>query len=97
MVTLRVRLTVRDYDMWRDAFEKDAVGREAHGATGYRILRLQHDPTRVELDIDFPTQTEAEKFLDVMRREVWPSPEKAPAKLGTPETSILEFMEHHAY
>lgn len=97
MVTLRVRLTVRDYDMWRDAFGKDVAGREAHGATGYRIFRLQHDPTKVELDCDFRTGTEAEKFLDVMRREVWPSPEKAPAKLGTPETSILELMEHHAY
>lgn len=97
MVTLRVRLTVRDYGMWRDAFGKDAAGREAHGATGYRIFRLHDDPTRVELDLDFPTATEAEKFLDVMRREIWPSPEKAPAKLGTPETSILEFKEQHTY
>lgn len=97
MATLRMRLTVRGYDMWRDAFEKDAAGREVHGATGYRIFRLEDDPTRVEVDIDFPTATEAQKFLDVMRREVWSSPEKAPAKLGTPEASILEFMEHHAY
>ena len=97
MITLRVRLRVQDYDMWRAAFEKDAAGRQAHGATGYRILRLHDDPNKVELDLDFPTPTEAEKFLEVMRRDVWPDPDKAPAKLGTPETSILEVMETHAY
>ena len=97
MVTLRVRLRVRDYDMWRDAFGKDAGGRQASGATGYRIFRLHEDPARVELDVDFPTATEAEKFLEVMRRDVWNDPEKAPAKLGTPETSILQVMETHAY
>lgn len=97
MITMRVRLRVQDYDMWREAFGKDSGGRQAHGATGYRIFRLHEDPNRVELDVDFPTPTEAEKFLEVMRRDVWPDPEKAPAKLGAPETSILEVMETHAY
>lgn len=97
MVTLRVRLTVRDYDMWRSAFGRDAAGRQANGATGYRIFRLPVSPPKVELDLDFPTATQAETFLDIMRRDVWSSPEKAPAKLGTPETSILEFVENHAY
>jgi hypothetical protein len=97
MVTLRVRLNVNDYDMWREAFGRDSGGRQAHGATGYRIFRLTEDPNRVELDTDFPTSTEAEKFLEVMRRDVWPDPAKAPAKLGTPEASILDVMETHAY
>jgi len=97
MVSLRVRLKVRDYDMWREAFGKDAAGRQASGATGYRIFRGQEDPNRVELDLDFPTSTEAEKFLEVMRRDVWPDPDKSPAKLGAPETSILDVVETHAY
>jgi len=97
MTTLRVRLRVRDYDMCRQAFGKDAAGRQAHGATEYRIFRLHEDPRRVELDVDFPTPTEAEKFLEAMRRDVWPDPGKAPAMLGSPETSILEVMETHAY
>jgi hypothetical protein len=97
MFSLRVRLRVRDYDMWREAFGTDAGGRQASGATGYRIFRLSEDPNRVELDLDFPTSTEAEKFLDVMRRDVWPDPAKSPAKLGAPEASILQIMETHAY
>jgi hypothetical protein len=97
MTTLRVLLTVQDYDLWREAFGKDAGGRQAHGATGYRIFRRHEDPHRVELDVDFPTPTEAEDFLEVMRRDVWPDPEKAPAKLGTPDTSVLDVMETHVY
>ena len=97
MTTLRVLLTVQDYDLWREAFGKDAGGRQAHGATGYRIFRRHEDPHRVELDVDFPTPTEAENFIEVMRRDVWPDPEKAPAKLGTPDTSVLDVMETHVY
>lgn len=97
MVTLRVKLRVNAYESWREAFGKDAAGRQAHGASGYRIFRLCEDPNRVELDLDFPTSTEAEKFLEVMRRDVWPDPQKSPAKIGAPETSILDVMETHAY
>jgi hypothetical protein len=97
MVTLRVRLTVRDYDMWHAAFDKDAGGREAHGCTGYRIFRLVENDNRVELDMDFANALQAETFLGVLRHEVWPSSDKAPAKLGTPETSILQIMESHSY
>ena len=32
--TLRVELEVRDYDLWRSAFDKDAGGRERSGAAG---------------------------------------------------------------
>lgn len=97
MVTMRVRLVVRDYEMWRTAFGKDAAGRQSFGATGYRIFRPQQTPTRVELDVDFSTAAEAEAFLEALRRDVWSSSEKAPAKVGAPEVSILEFVENHAY
>ena len=97
MVTLRVRLMVHDYNMWRAAFDKDAGGREAHGCTGYRIFRPTDDDNRVELDLDFESATQAETFLGVLRNEVWPSSDKAPAKVGAPETSTLELMESHSY
>lgn len=37
MSTLRVELEVSDYDQWREAFEKDAAGRQESGAVEYRI------------------------------------------------------------
>lgn len=40
MATLRIDLEVRDFDMWRNAFGKDAGGRGEHGARRHRIFRV---------------------------------------------------------
>ncbi len=42
--------------------------------------------------VDFDTTAEAERFLGFLRERVWPSPDKAPALVGTPRTSILEVV-----
>ena len=95
--TLRVELQVRDYDMWRAAFERDAAGRERHGAREYRIFRPLDDDKTVMLDLDFSDADQADGFLQVMKRDVWPNPEKAPAKLGVPKTRIARMVESHTY
>jgi hypothetical protein len=95
--TLRIELRVGDYDRWRQAFEQDAGGRQRSGARCYRIFRGVEDPNYVMLDLDFDSTKQAEGFLEIMRTEVWPSPEKAPAKLGTPQTRIIEMVESVEY
>ncbi len=97
MVTLRVELQVRDYDLWRGAFEGDAGGRREAGMRRYRIFRPMDDPKAVMLDADFDTSEAAEAFLHIMRTRVWPDPEKAPAKVGAPKTRIMEMVESHEY
>jgi hypothetical protein len=97
MATLRIDLEVKDYDLWRTAFGKDAGGRGRHGAQRHRIFRAAGDGHRVSLDIDFPTVAEAERFLTVLRTQVWPSPDKAPAKIGAPSTQIIEMVEAEDY
>jgi hypothetical protein len=97
MTTLRVELEVRDYDLWRSAFEKDAGGRERSGARRYRIFRPVGDKHEVLLDLDFDSPSEAGVFLDTLREKVWPSPEKAPAKVGEPRAHILEMVEAREY
>ena len=97
MIALRIEVQVRDYDMWRDAFERDAGGRQRSGAQGYRIFRPVDDSGRVAVDLDFETKDKAEAFLEIMRTKVWPSPEKAPAKIGTPKTHILDLVETKTY
>ena len=94
---MRVELKVRDYDMWRQAFEGDAGGRQQAGMRRYRIFRPTDDPQSVKLDADFDTAAEAEGFLEIMRTRVWPDPAKAPAKVGTPQTRILEMVENKDY
>ena len=97
MTTLRIDLEVKDYDLWRTAFGKDAGGRGRHGAQRHRIFRAAGDDHRVSLDIDFPTVAEAERFLTVLRTQVWPSPDQAPAKIGAPSTQIIEMVETADY
>ncbi len=95
--TLRVELRVRDYDLWRRAFEGDAGGRQQAGMRRYRIFRPTDDATCVMLDADFDSAQEAEAFLDIMRTRVWSDPEKAPAKVGVPLTRIVELVETREY
>ena len=97
MATLRVELEVRDYDLWRSAFEKDAGGRVRSGARRYRIFRPVDNEHAVVLDIDFDSAPEASAFLDILRTKVWPSPEKAPAKIGEAKTHILELADSREY
>lgn len=97
MVTLRVELQVRDYDLWRGAFERDAGGRKEAGMRRYRIFRPTDDPNCVMIDADFDTAGEADGFLEIMRTRVWPDPEKAPAKLGLPKTRVVEMVESKDY
>ena len=97
MATLRIDLEVRDYEMWRDAFDKDTGGRGRHGARRHRIFRAVGDDRKVTLDIDFDTASEADSFLTVLRNNVWSSSDKAPAKVGTPSAQIIDLAESHEY
>jgi hypothetical protein len=97
MATLRIDLEVQDYHLWRTAFGKDAGGRGRHGARRHRIFQAAGDERRVSSDIDFSTMAEAERFLTVLRDEVWPSPDKAPAKIGAPAARIIEMVEAEDY
>ncbi len=97
MATLRIDLEVKDYGLWRTAFGKDAGGRGRHGARRHRIFQAAGDEHRVSLDIDFSTVAEAEGFLAVLREQVWPSPDKAPAKIGAPSARVIEMVEAEDY
>jgi hypothetical protein len=63
----------------------------------YRIFRPVDDEHRVMLDSEFDDAASAQKFLDVMRTQVWPDPAKAPAKVGQPRTAVVELVESHEY
>jgi hypothetical protein len=97
MATLHVELDVRDYDLWREAFGRDAGGRQQAGVRRYRIFRPLDDDKHVMLDLDFDSADEADGFLTILRNDVWSSREKAPAKLGTPRARILDMVESCEY
>ena len=63
MATLHVELDVRDYDLWRDAFGRDAGGRQKAGVLRYCIFRPVDDDKHVMLDLDFDSAEKADGFL----------------------------------
>ena len=70
MSVLRIEHPVPDYDVWKEAFDNDPVGRERSGVRRYRILRSIDDPNYVLIDLEFDTSGEAEALLAAMR-VVW--------------------------
>lgn len=96
-ITIKLELEVRDYDLWRQAFDRDQAGRADRGMRRYRIYRPVDDDKRVMLDSDWDDREAAQRFLDIMRTQVWPDPTKAPAKIGQPRTVITQLVETREY
>ncbi len=61
--------------------------------TGVRDQRVQQpvdDDHYVVIDLDFDTVEEAQKFLTILKTNVWSSPESSPALVGSPRTAVLQ-------
>jgi hypothetical protein len=94
MTVLRIEHAVSDFDMWKQAFDSDPVGRERSGVRRYRVLRPVDDPAFVMIDLEFDSASEAEALLDAMRR-VWAGP--ARALVSGAEAQIAETVEAREY
>ncbi|MDQ0821921.1 hypothetical protein QFZ79_004298 [Arthrobacter sp. V4I6] len=90
MYTLQIEHGIKDFDMWKAAFDRDPANRAASGVTAHRISRPVDDPRSVLVELDFGQPGQAEAFLAKLQATVWNSPEAAPALLGAPKTRILE-------
>ena len=96
MPTLHIEHKIRDFDSWKAAFDRDPAGRQQSGVRRYRVLRPVDDPNYIMIDLDFDSSSEAEAFLATMR-DVWRSPQAAPALLGSPQARIIEAVDSKEY
>ena len=87
---LRIRHAVADYSAWKAAFDRDPVGREAHGVRRYRVLRTVDDSSCVSIDLEFDSQREAKAFLSLLN-ELWRN--VAGAMVGKPDVRLEEIAE----
>jgi ribosomal protein L35AE/L33A len=94
MTTLRIEHPVPDFEMWKEAFDRDPVGRERSGVLRYRILRATDDPNYVMIDLEFKTAAEAEALLAAMR-VVWDRVQGT--ILSDPRARILETVDTTEY
>jgi hypothetical protein len=62
MPILQIEHGVRDYDAWKQSFDRDPVGRQEGGVRRYRILRATDDPNLVVIELEFDEAAQADSF-----------------------------------
>ena len=94
MVTVVVHHRVRDYGAWKAVFDEHEASRREHGGIEIRVYRDIHDPNRVIVHNDFPSEEAARGFLED------PSLKEAMARAGVegePGISFIERAERKVY
>ena len=88
---LRIEHPVADFDIWREAFDDDPVGRERGGVHSYRIMRSCEDPNYALIDLEFDTVHCAVEFLAQLRR-LWDRVDV----IRDPSARIVELVEERS-
>jgi hypothetical protein len=96
MPVVQLEHAVKDYAMWKAAFDRDPIDRRGLGVRRHRILRPLDDPNYVVVELDFDTAEAAEACCAALGR-LWASRAAAPALLGAPQTRIVEPIEELGY
>ena len=94
MSILRIEHPVVDYGAWKEAFDRDPVGREKSGVRRYRVMRPADEPNYVLIDLECDTPGEAEALLAAMR-VVWQH--VAGTFMSNPRARIVEPVETKEY
>jgi hypothetical protein len=96
MPTLQLEHAIKDFAMWKAAFDRDPIDRGGLGVRRHRVFRPLDDPNYVVVELEFDTTTEAQA-CGVALRELWNSRQAAPALIGAPRVRIIEAVEDHEY
>ena len=90
MFILRIEHPVRDFDGWKEAFDRDPLGREKMQVKQYRVIRPVDNADYVTVDLEFETTAQAETMLQALRG-LW---NRIPADfVMSPRTRIFEIIE----
>lgn len=90
MFTLQLEHGIKDFGMWKGAYDADPLGRTASGVLAERVFRPVGEEHYVVLDLDFATAGEAEQFLARLKAQVWSTASVSPALAGGPKTRVVE-------
>jgi len=96
MPTLQLEHAIKDFAMWKAAFDRDPIDRRSLGVRRHRVSRPLDDPNYVVVELEFDTATEADACRVALRR-LWSSRQAAPALMGDPRVSIVEVVDDQEY
>jgi hypothetical protein len=96
MPTLQFEHAIRDFEMWKAAFDRDPIDRRGLGVRRHRVYRPIDDPNYVVGELEFDTAAEAQACAAALH-ELWKSRQAAPALLGTAQVRIVDTVEDVGY
>jgi hypothetical protein len=96
MPTVQLEHGVKDFAMWKTAFDRDPIDRRGLGVRRHRVFRPLDDPDYVVVELEFDTTAEAHACGTALR-QLWASRQAAPALLGSPRVRIVETVEDQEY
>jgi hypothetical protein len=96
MPTVQFEHAMRDFAIWKAAFDRDPINRRGLGVRRHRVSRPVDDPNYVIGELEFDTTAQAQACGTALR-ELWGSSHAAPALLGPPQMRIVEAVEDHSY
>jgi hypothetical protein len=94
--TLQLEHAIKDFAMWKAAFDRDPIDRQGLGVRRHRVFRPLDDPNYVVVELEFDTTIEA-KACGAALSELWSSGQAAPALIGAPRVRIVQAVEDHDY
>lgn len=66
MFALQIKHSVRDFDVWKKAFDNYNSSREESQVCRYRIFQSLDDPNHITINLDFDHSNEVDTFLSAM-------------------------------
>jgi hypothetical protein len=73
MVTLHMENTVRDFDAWKQNFDKFDRFRADQGVRSYRVARRTDEPNQFTVDLEFDDIATATAFRGALEK-IWATP-----------------------
>ena len=92
MNTLHIENTVRDFDTWKEVFDKFDAFRRNGGVRSYRVARQHADPQRVVIDLDFDDDASATAF-GLALAKVWATPQSSQQLVSHADPQLLDVVE----
>jgi hypothetical protein len=96
MPVLQFEHPIKDFTTWKAVFDRDPIDRRGSGVRRHRVYRPLDEENYVIGELEFETAGQARAFCEALR-ELWSTPQAAPALTGTPRVRIVETVEDQHY
>ena len=94
MFILQIEHPVRNYEMWKKAFDGDPIGRKRNGVQRHRVLRSTDKLDYAIVELEFLTATEAQHMLNALKK-LWGQVEGT--LIDSVQARIVEVTEEVKY